>query len=466
MVDYERLTAIEHGILQLEGPHAPLHVSSVQLFEAGPLLADRGGVDIERIRDAVRARIGDLPRYRQVLLQLPLETQPIWVDAKEVDLEFHVRHMCLPRPGSERQLKRMVGRVLAEPLNRARPLWDLSVIEGAGEGVVALVSRVHGCLLDAGGHAALPGALLTHVPSDKPGPFALWRPHPRPHRAELAVDELRELAQWPSTLWRGLRRLSERPNLAGRVRAIGQALGATLHATTETPLDGPVGRLRRVDWCRIDRPRLDAVTARLGASLEEIVLTVSAGALGRFFAGTRGIDVRRFDLRALVPSDGRGEGEGGAWIVPLPVGEADPVRRLAAIRKVMRSGGLRDQARGTSWLAEFGGHVPEALFGAAARWLSRRHPFNLVIAPQHEEPGERYLLGARRIETFLFEPIRDGMSIGLAAAEEPAGLCWGITADWDAHPDLHELALALEASFAELEAPLAALAAPDVERRA
>ncbi len=323
--DYEHLNSRELGFLNLERPDSPLHVVRVQLFPAAGLSDDSGRAAVDRVRERVAARIGDLHRYRRVLAELPLESRPIWVDAEDIDLDFHVRHLRLPRPGGERQLKRLIGRMAATPLDRARPLWELCVIEGLEGERIALVTKVHACLDDPEQRRGLPHALLTDEPSDKAGPPAHWRPHPQPSRIELAVDELQELAQLPADWWDRLRQWvapeEGAQGLGEKVRAMGQAVASGLHAGSDSPFNGDVGSLRRTDWTRMDAEAIDVVVRRFGATVEEIALTVAAGALARFLEDTRGITLGGLDLRALVPLDPSSvaarKGE-LAWILELP----------------------------------------------------------------------------------------------------------------------------------------------------
>lgn len=455
--DYQHLSAREQGFLNLEHADAPLHVLRVQLFPAAGLRGDSGGVAVDRIRELVAARIGDLHRHRQILAELPLETQAIWVDAEDVNLSLHVRHVRLPRPGSERQLKRLIGRIAATPLDRERPLWELWVIEGLEGDRVAVVTKLHACLDDPEHRHGLPHALLAEAPSDKVGPPAHWRPHPRPGRVELAIDELQELAQLPATWWDRMRDLlapeQGEPGLGERLRAVGQAVASGLQTGPASPFDAKVGSLRRADWCRMDAPALDSVVRRFGATVEEIALSCVAGALARFLEDTRGVALRGFELRALVPldplCDAARAGE-RAWIVELPLEERDPVQRLALIRERTRSREAHEHAQGAGLLVGLGARVPGAIFSLAMRVLRNRHPFNLVIATEHGRPGTRYLLDAPLEDVITIEPITHGLALGIAVAHGPGGLSWGFNSDWDGFPDLHELVVATEAACAEL----------------
>jgi hypothetical protein len=140
---YDRLTALDNSFLVLERPNAYMHVASTITFEAGPLKRPDGGIDADRIRAAVGARLHEIPRYRQRLAWVPFENHAVWVDDENFQLEYHVRHTSLPRPGSDDQLKRLSARVMQQHLDRARPLWEMWIVEGLEKDRFALISKVH-----------------------------------------------------------------------------------------------------------------------------------------------------------------------------------------------------------------------------------------------------------------------------------------------------------------------------------
>ncbi len=112
MADYDRLTALDNSFLLLEKSNAYTHVASTQIFEAGPLRLEDGGIDFDAIKKLHASVLHKIPRYRQVLRWVPLSQQPVWVDDEHFDLDFHLRHTSLPRPGSDQQLKRLSARIM------------------------------------------------------------------------------------------------------------------------------------------------------------------------------------------------------------------------------------------------------------------------------------------------------------------------------------------------------------------
>jgi len=125
---YERLSALDAAFLELEDESCPMHVGAVAVFDTGPLLLADGGFDIERFRRFVES--GLQPRYRQRIARMPLTNRPIWVDDPRFNLHYHIRHVSLPHPGDDRQLKRLAGHAFSLPLDRSKPLWELWLVEG------------------------------------------------------------------------------------------------------------------------------------------------------------------------------------------------------------------------------------------------------------------------------------------------------------------------------------------------
>jgi hypothetical protein len=133
---YDRLTMLDTSFLALEDPTTPMHVASTSIHDAGPLRRPDGGIDGDRIREYIRSRLHLIPRYRQRIARIPVENHPVWVDDDHFNIHYHVRHTALPRPGDERQLKRLSARIMSQPLDRARPPGSRIV-----EGSTGIVSR-------------------------------------------------------------------------------------------------------------------------------------------------------------------------------------------------------------------------------------------------------------------------------------------------------------------------------------
>ena len=138
----ERLSALDATFLDVECPSAPMHVGAALLFDAKPLTLEHGGLDIERLSRYTQSALDSIPRYRQRVEWVPGYGHPVWIDDDRFNMHFHLRHTRLPAPGEERALKRLVGRLFSQHLDRSRPLWEFWVVEGVENDTFALIVKV------------------------------------------------------------------------------------------------------------------------------------------------------------------------------------------------------------------------------------------------------------------------------------------------------------------------------------
>ena len=166
---YQRLSALDASFLGLEDSRSHMHGGGVFIFDAGPIRTADGGLDIGCIHEAIEGRLHFVPRFRQKLAFLPYGRAPIWVDDERFRLAYHVRHTALPRPGDERVLKRLVGRIMSQPLDRGRPLWEMWFAEGLEHDRFALITKTHHCMIDGIAGADLISVILDAVPDSELG---------------------------------------------------------------------------------------------------------------------------------------------------------------------------------------------------------------------------------------------------------------------------------------------------------
>ena len=145
---FERLSALDNSFLIFEKPNTPMHIGSTMIFEAGELARPDGGIDGDAVRDAVGAALPFIPRYRQKIIQVPGSYRWVWVDDSHFNIDYHIRHTALPRPGGDKELKRLAGRIMENHLDRSRPLWEMWVIEGYADGRVVVFSKMHHATVD------------------------------------------------------------------------------------------------------------------------------------------------------------------------------------------------------------------------------------------------------------------------------------------------------------------------------
>jgi len=461
---YERLSELDRSFLIYEGVTSPMHVGAVQLFEAGPLRAADGTLDFERLLEYTASRLHRIPRYRQRVTPAPLDGSPLWVDDAKFNLRFHLRHSRLPRPGDERILKRTCARILEQPLDLAKPLWELWLVEGLAGDRVALVSKVHHCMVDGISGVDLMAALLTPEPLEKIDPPALFVPRQGPSAREYAADEIARRLRAPLRAAGALRRLAldedgARAELRARVQATARVLSSSLRGATPAPFNQPIGPHRRFDWLRTDLADLRFVRERLGGTVNDVVLTAVTGAMSRWLRQARHTDVDGLDFKVMTPVSVRAAAEHGtlgnrvtAWFVPLPLGERDRRRRHQRVRETTERLKRRQEALGgetITRLVEWLGPTPITL---AARYLREAAPFNMVVT---NVPGPRtplHLLGARMLEAYPLVPLLGTLGLGIALLSYERSLAWGFVADRELVPDLHELVLDVEDELGKLRA--------------
>jgi len=459
---YDRLTALDNSFLVLEKPNAYMHVASTQIFDAGPLRKPDGGIDGDAIRELIGASLFRIPRYRQKLAWIPFENHAVWVDDDRFQLDYHVRHTSLPRPGSEEQLKRLSARVMQQHLDRERPLWEIWIAEGLDKDRFALISKVHHCMVDGISGVDLLKVLMTVspelLPHDEPPRFV---PRPAPSPLELTRHEWMRRAALPLGAWRDLRGLfreaeDARRELGVRLRAAAETLGATLRSASTTPLNRPIGPHRRYDWMTMDLADVKAVRKALGGSLNDVVLTVVTGAVRRFLE-RRGVRAAGLDFRVMAPVSVRSTDESGAlgnrvsaWVVPLPLGEDDPREQLAAIAG--RTAELKESksAVGAEVLTQVAEWTPSNLLALGARNATRLLPFNMVVTNVPGPQIPMYLAGAPMTEVYPHVPLMDNLGLGIALLSYNGRIHWGFNADWDVVPDLDLFVADTREALAEL----------------
>ena len=180
---YDRLSAQDNSFLLWERGNVRMHVASTNICDMGPLRTPSGGIDIELVKRATMGIIHLVPRYRQRLFEIPVFSHAVWVDDIHFDIDYHIRHTALPKPGTLAQLKNLVARVLAQPLDRKRPLWEYWFVEGlAGGDQFAMITKIHHCMID--GSSGVDLANIQFSTSPEPGELGAH------HAIEILGDDL------------------------------------------------------------------------------------------------------------------------------------------------------------------------------------------------------------------------------------------------------------------------------------
>jgi diacylglycerol O-acyltransferase len=470
---WDRLSALDRSFLDLEDANTHMHIGAVGLFDAAPLARPDGGIDIDRIRALMEASMHRVPRYRQRLVCTPVEKHPIWIDDARFNLTYHVRHTHLPRPGDERQLKRLVGRLMSQQLDRGKPLWEMWIVEGLEGNRFAIVTKIHHCMIDGVGSAELMGSVMRAV-ADEPvrdHDPPRWVPRRSPSSRELIVAEVARRLREPFEVIGAIRRAMRRPiasavEVKEAIAALAEALGAGLRPASPTPLNVEIGPHRRFDWFEMDLATVKAIKAAFGGTVNDVVLAVLSGALGRFLR-QRGMDVARLDVRAMLPVNVRGAGDRemgnrvASIVARLPLEERDPRRRLERVTATTEAAKHSRQAAGMRMIEEIGDRTTASVFVEFARLAARSLPFNLIVTNVPGPAFPVYVLGAPMRACYPLVPLFQNQALGVALFSYHGGLYWGFNADWDAVPDLHDLVDGVRIEFERL-ADAAGVTAPQV----
>jgi WS/DGAT/MGAT family acyltransferase len=444
----DRLTGLDASFLHFEEGGAHMHVGSVLLFEGEAPPYEEFVAQLER-------RLALVPRYRQKLAFPPLvQSRPVWVDDPHFNAGYHVRHTALPAPAGEEELRRLAGRVFAQRLDRAKPLWELWLVDKVGEGRFALIAKTHHCLVDG-----ISGVDITTVLFDlEPDPPAQqppepWMPRPEPSSATLLADALAERAWTPLDLVRAAAGALSHPEQAlraGATAAVGLAAitRAGVGGAPRSPLNGRIGPHRRFAWVDAELATLKAIKNALGGTVNDVVLAAVAGAL-RTYHVAHGWSTAE-DLRAMVPVSVRADAERGALgnkvstiYAPLPIGLEDPIARFRAVHEAMR--GLKEsgQAVGAEMITQLADFAPPTILAQAARLQTVQRLFNLTVTNVPGPQFPLFLLGRRLCRVYPQVPLAENCALGVAIMSYDGQIDFGLIADYDTIPDLDAIAGAL-----------------------
>ena len=454
----DRLSPLDVSFLYLEEPTTPMHVGGVVLFQQ-----PEGGFDYDRLRHLIEARIALVPRYRQKVRTVPGRlANPVWIDDEEFDVGYHVRRSALPRPGTDAQLRDLVGRLMSRPLDRNRPLWEMYLVEGLQGGRFALLTKTHHAMVDGAGALDIGQVILDTSPIPEPTETVHWEPRRPPSDVELVSEAVSEVLRSPAAAIDSLRsgaidvrETTER--FARRAAGLAAALITVARPPSANPLNASIGEARRFGMVPMRLDDFKAVRRQHGGTINDVVLAVVAGAL-REWMMMRGESVSsRTAVRALVPVGVRPEGPTSgnhiaAFLVDLPVGEPQPIVRLHRVSYEMEQLKATGQMVGAQALVGIAGFTPPSLHAAAARTVNdwSRRMFNLVVT---NVPGPQFPLyagGALMLGAYPVVPLAKGQAVSIGLTSYDGGMYFGLNADRDAMNDVDVLAECLENALAEL----------------
>ncbi len=457
----DRLSPLDASFLHIEDHVSHMHIASVAIFEGPPPpFAD--------IVDMVDAKLDLVPRYRQRVRFVPFELgRPVWVDDPHFNIEYHLRHTALPSPGGESELRKLVGRVMAQQLDRSKPLWEIWVVEGLEDGRWAILSKTHHALVDGVAGTDLLAVVMDLSPETTRPERSEWVPRPMPSGLELMVDALENIARSP---YEQLRAARAQTRVVRRVAGYALdvvgglfALSGLVRPMPLSSLNGPLGPHRRYAWATTSVDDIKRVRKGLGGTFNDVVLAAITNGF-RELLMSRDEDVERV-VRTLVPvsvrprdTSGKAIGDGtlenrvSAMFAELPVDIEDPVLRLHTISAQMKD--LKDskQAVAGEALTSMSGFAPPMLLALGMRLATRAGQRNVNTVTTNV-PGPQfplYAAGRRMIRAFPYVPLGGQIRLGIAIFSYDGEVNFGITGDYDTTEDIDVLSGGIEDGMTQL----------------
>ena len=462
-----QLSPHDAAFLYSETAHSNSNVTLIQIYDQST--APGGKVRFKSILAHIESRLGRSPVFRQKLLRVPLELDyPYWVEDENFDLEYHVRHIALPKPGDWRQFCIQASRIHARPLDLNRPLWEIYVIEGLDTfldlpaGSFALLTKIHHAAIDVENGSELTTLLhdtsATPPPVEPPEP---WFPERSPGTIELLARGAFHTMLSPFRLARPLGEAIARVvpmaiSFAGEALLRPERLPATRFNSVVSPHRVFETRRFLLEEFKAIRTLVD------GASVNDAVLAVCGGGLRRYLEANG--ELPDASLTAIAPIAVRGA-DGGAearaemsWVrVALGTHLPDAVERLAFIREQTRSSDAMRQAVGARELTELGRYAPAASLAITSKMLTRaslglgrRSPLaNCTITNVLGPKEPLYLIGARMTYFSAIMPISDGMGLVFAVTSYDDKIVLSPTSCRELVPDPEAFAQCVRDSFQE-----------------
>ena len=482
----QQLTGVDASFLYMESGTTFGHVSSLIVYD--PKGTEGGG--FEATKAMFRERLHLLDPMRRKLVEVPFNLDhPYWIEDPDLDLDFHIRETAVPPPGNREQVAELVSRLIARPLDRSRPLWELYVINGLEGGRIAQLTKIHHAAIDGVGGAQLLGNILDIEPDAPPrDPGDLPEPEPVPTQEQMLLRGLTALATQPYKQGRiVVRTLQELPQIGRAVdwagmakrlpQPVAQLLGQGARRVEDEPppvsrtggltvpstrFNNKIGPHRRFAYTDVALADVKAVKSALGVTVNDVVLGMCAGAL-RAYLDKKG-ELPAESLRCMIPVSVRTENQANTFgnqvsgmLAALATDVEDPVARLEVIHQETQRAKESLGALPADLLTEVADFPPPAIAARASRVMARTTlanrvapPFNVIISNVPGPQFPLYAAGARMLEMFPVVPLAKGQALAIGLTSYDGGVYYGFNGDRDAMPDVDVLAGLVDEALDEL----------------
>jgi diacylglycerol O-acyltransferase len=458
----QQLTGLDASFLAMETTTTTGHVGGLSVLD--PTGAPKP-LTLARLTDVIAERLPLVPVLRRKLLNVPLGLdQPYWVDDPDFDIEYHVREIALPRPGSDAQLTEQVSRLHARPLDRSKPLWEIYLITGLAKRRAAVYTKIHHAAIDGVSGTELLTVLLDLDPSGRelppPVPFRPAPPPPLPAIAAKAVARMawrpvqtvqmtNEVLRWLPTLAPVMSTVVG--GMLGLNRGDGEVIPTTPGRPPATPFNKAITPHRRFAFRSVDLATVKTVKNAFGVSVNDVVMAMTAGALRRWLTDHAALPSQ--PLIAMIPVSVRDPASKGAlgnkvsaMLAMLPTHVAEPDLRLELVHAATKIAKAQQAAIPQGLVDQISDFAPPALTARAARvvaatgLLHRLPPFNLTISNVPGPNTPVYLCGARLIAHYPVSVVADGQGLNVTLVGYLGQLHFGLISCRELVPDLDVLA--------------------------
>ena len=458
----KQLSGLDAAFLTLETHNSTGHVGGLCILDPSESPTP---LDLASLTKLMSERAPLIPLLRQRLKYVPLGLdQPYWIDDVNFDIEFHVREISLPTPGSDAQLAEQVSRLHARPLDRRRPLWETYLISGLAGGRVAVYTKIHHAAIDGVSGTELMSVLLDLTPEgDKRPPVTDFKPEPAPSATTLLARTAASMVTRPLSAARIATGLGRSLPLVGSyltpyVGAIlgrghrdGEVIATAPGLAPRTPFNDEVTLHRRFAMRSVDLDDVKTVKNAFGMSVNDVVMAMSAGALRHWLIDHDALP--EAPLVAMIPVSVRDEASKSkmgnkvsAMLASLPTHLDDPVRRLTAVHEATKVAKAQQAAIPPGLVENVTDFAPPALVARAARvafamGLPRRiPPFNLVISNVPGPNVDVYLGGAKLIANYPVSVVTDGQGFNITVTSYGGQMHFGLIGCRELVPDIDVIA--------------------------
>ena len=455
----QQLTGLDATFLQMENGQTYGHVTGLAIYKPP---ADGPAITVDEMRDEVERRLHLVPPLRRRLVEIPFGIDhPFWIEDPDFDLDYHLRHIAVPTPGSREQLAEMASRIAARHLDRRHPLWEMYIIDGVEGDRTAVLTKIHHACIDGVAGAEILGLLLDMSPegTEIPRPDEEWAPDSEPGAVELVARGGAGLLRRPQA---GVRLATRAvPAIGAITRNFNvplpgvkrktypdEPMSAPSSTAPQTPFNGPITPHRRFAFGKLPLKKVKKVKDKHGATVNDVVMALCAGALRRWLIDHDALP--EDPLLAMVPVSVRAEGEDGefgnqvsAMTAALPTDVADPVERLKRMHAEMQIAKEEHEALPAHLLQDVVNFTPPSVLGVANRVVNRLvdrgSPFNVVISNVPGPQFPLYSLGVELEGNYPLSAIAPGVGLNMTVMSYNGGVDVGLLADREMVPDIWDL---------------------------